>query len=339
MDYRHKLMRGTVSAVTNKALHDIRNDPKRSIRNLADLGELFSTSATQRHFFSLARGILKNPANPYNELLVKMTKNVNLDSVRTLSVNFGYTVLSYGAELLRRHQLELNRRIPWLIIFDLKETGGKRISLQQISAYITDAIALGIYTFIFMADQPSDMDSIFRICDLFTECVFFVACSSDMMMEDNVETTRTKSNLIVSLDATSYFITDHIAQAFHRLRNDGCFFGFHAIYSDENIPRLTSDEFTHQMIKEGCLIGTYVNQNARLEELENRVYSFACKKRGKNGEPLFAMDFYRDISYVGKSISCGNYMMIRSDGTVPGYQKNLNGMSLPDLMKTGAALY
>lgn len=53
MEYQHRVMRGTVGVIINKAIRDIRTDPKRSIRNLADLGDNFSTSAAQKRFFPL----------------------------------------------------------------------------------------------------------------------------------------------------------------------------------------------------------------------------------------------------------------------------------------------
>lgn len=332
MEYRHKLMRGTVGAIVNKAIRDIRNDPKRSIRNLADLGELFSTSSTQRKFFSLVRGILRNPCNPYNELLVKMTKNVNSDSLRTLCLNFGYTALNYGAETIRRHEASLNCYIPWILIFDFRGRKDGCLSETQISASVSDAVALGIYSFILMVDKPEDLNVVLNLCVSQAECVFFVAVPPEVITPANSSQLMLAPNLIVSVDATRYSGEEAAVRVFDQLRAAGRFFGYHAFYNEENMRRLTSEDFTRQMMQNGCLIGTYVNADRGLEELGNQVYSFACAERGRNGEPLFALDFYRDIGYVGSSISCGNYLLIRGDGSIAGHSGSLKNRKISDVI-------
>ena len=332
MEYRHKLMRGTVGAIVNKAIRDIRNDPKRSIRNLADLGELFSTSSTQRKFFSLARGILRNPCNPYNELLVRMTQNVNSDSLRTLCLNFGYTALNYGAETLRKHEAERNCHIPWILIFDFRGVQDGCLSEAQISASVSDAVSLGIYSFILMVDEPGDVDAVLDLCASQAECIFFIAVPPKIITPSNISKIVQAPNLIVSVDVTRCCGEEAAGHIFDELKAAGRFFGYHAFYNEENMQRLTSEDFTRQMIQSGCLIGTYVNADRNSEELGNRVYSFACAERGRNGEPLFALDFYRDISYVGNSISCGNYLLIRGDGSVPGHPGSLKNGKISDVI-------
>lgn len=336
MEYAHKLMRGTVSAIINKALRDIGSDPKRSIRNLADLGELFSTSQTQKHFFELVHSILRNPGNPYNELLIKMIRNVNLNSVRALSLNFGYSAMSYGSERLRRYGAEYKKQIPWVLILDFRNLEGERMDSGRIASILSEAVKLGIYTHIFLADNSQDVQTLLKVCKEYPECVFFAAAAPELLTEKHMEQMAKNPNLIVSVDATEPVDEAAAAQLFRRLNAAGCFFGYHVYYNQQNIQQLISDDFTRKMIRNGCLVGTYVNTDCGLEELENQAYQFACSKRGKNGKPLFTIDFYRDINYVGNSISCGNHLVIRGDGKVPGCPANLKQVSLSELIKSEA---
>lgn len=335
MEYRHKIMRGTVGVIINKAIRDIRNDPKRSIRNLVDLGDNFSTSATQKRFFSLAREVLKNPDNPYNELLVNMIENVNPETVRTMSLNFGYTGLMYGSDILRQREAVFGKYIPWLLVFDF-ETGGRDTpDFERIAALIVDAVSLGIYSFVFkIGDSRENLAQVLEYCGRFAECAFFVTVSAGLLIGSVSDRAVRTPNLVLSVDVTDPALQKETDCAFQALHAAKCFYGFHTYYSEENAERLMSDEFMQQMIRNGCLIGCYVNRDRSKKSLEDSVYRFVCTRRGKKGAPLFAMDFYRDISYVGNAISGGEFLRVDSSGKVDGVLPGLNSPALRNLIQT-----
>ena len=137
MEYRHRMMRSTVGGVINRAIRDIQYDPKRSIRNLADMGENFSKSPAQKKFFEMTGDILKRPNNHYNDLLINMIQNVNENTMRTVSLNFGYTSLNYGARILRENSKN-GEKVPWLLHFDCS-TGQNGFGLPRMDAIILES--------------------------------------------------------------------------------------------------------------------------------------------------------------------------------------------------------
>lgn len=335
MEYTHKIMRGTVGAIINKAIHDIRDDPQRSIRNLADMGDNFSTSQTQKHFFSLARSVLKNPCNPYNKLLVKLVENVNAESVRTLGQNFGYTALSYGAKIIRQKQDVIHSSIPWLLILDFTAEGDDPMDGGQVAALIRDAVSLGIYSFIFrLGASQRALAALLASCRSHPECVFFADIAPGLLFSDSAGEIIKLQNLILSLDAAGFAKEEDTVRAFRALHGARCFYGYHVFYDRNNADSLMSDAFTARMMGYGCIIGAYVGKDRADRELEEKVYRFACSKRGKKGDPLFTLDLYRDAEYVGRSISCGSIMHINGDGGVPGFAGSLKNSSLISLMQT-----
>lgn len=327
MEYGHRIMRGTVGMVVGKAIRDIRSDPGRSIRNLADMGGMFSTSPAQKRFFTLARSVLKIPGNPYKELLVRMTRDVSLDSLTALSLNFGYTALVFGAQRLRRYGEEMGRKLPWLLCFGFTPAGGKRLSPERLSALISEAVSFGIYTFIFVAREAGDFRILSQLCQSHAECVFFLAVAPDLLLTEDTLPQGKIPNLVTAVEVTADS-EPAAGEVFQRLRGAGRFFGYYAFYREEDLDALTSREFTRRMADRGCLIGSYVNADPKENVLEDRVYRFACAERGKKGEPLFALDFYRDSDYVGDSISCGSCLCVRGDGSVPGCSVNLEKETL-----------
>lgn len=325
MEYRHKVMRGTVSIIINKAMRDIRSDPRRSIRNLVDLGENFSSSAVQKHFFSLARQVLKNPDNPYNDLVVDLVENVRPEVLRTMSLNFGYTALNYGAETIRRHQRELGFIIPWILVFRLGGETEQRLSAERISELAAEAVSLGIYTFAFEICDRRDLETVNSLCSRFGEAAFFVAAPAETLSGVRASASAVP-NLVLLGDMTRE--EPKAQEVFRYLKEKGCFYGFYARYNEENAQRLMSETFLQNMCEYGCRIGAYVGGAGGTSSLEAQMYRFVCEKRGKKGEPIFSLDFYRDTGYIGNEMACGGALVAEADGTVPGFGKSLAENSL-----------
>ena len=171
------------------------------------------------------------------------------------------------------------------------------------------------------------------LCKAHAECSFFAAVSADVLLEPIGRKVIQTPNLVVSVDMTDCTAEKTADKALQLLHTAKCFYGFHVYYTEENAERLMSDAFTQHMIENGCLIGGYINEDAGKKSLEDRVYRYVCAKRGKKGEPLFALDFYRDIGYVGNTISSGEFLHIDGSGKVDGFAVNLNEVTLQELIR------
>jgi len=60
-ELQHRLIMQTINIAVSKAMEDMKTNTKRSIRNLIDLGLLFSRSENQKWFFSTAKKVISNP--------------------------------------------------------------------------------------------------------------------------------------------------------------------------------------------------------------------------------------------------------------------------------------
>lgn len=85
VDLQHRLTRQTIHIAVGKALEDMKSNTRRSIRNLIDLGLLFSHSETQKWFFHTAKKVISNPRNPYNALAARMIADLQYDGIRKRS--------------------------------------------------------------------------------------------------------------------------------------------------------------------------------------------------------------------------------------------------------------
>ena len=115
-------------------------------------------------------------------------------------------------------------------------------------------------------------------------------------------------------------------QAMELLHKHGLIFGISVCYTSQNIPYVTSDEFTDLMVEKGAKFAFYFNympvgKNAVVDLIpkpEQRAFMYNWLKEVRNtktGKPLFFMDFQDDAEYVGGCIAGGrNYFHINSEG-------------------------
>ncbi|XOQ48354.1 MAG: Xylose isomerase-like TIM barrel [Eubacteriales bacterium] len=336
MEYRHKLIRTAVGILIDKAIRDIQSDPGRSIRNLADMGDNFSKSPAQKRFFKIVHEILKDPGNPYYELLLNMTRNVWPDTVKTVSLNFGYTGLNYGAEILRGKEAAAGKSIPWLLRFDCSKDGENALNFREIDKILTDSVSLGIYTCVIKLGECGEkIGRILELCKNHRECCIFVAMNPTTSLKGFREPIMKTPNLIFSVDMTEGGeVQPQILRDLHEWK---CFYGFHAYYNTDNVNDLTSDRFTRSMIGMGCIFGCYVNRDFENQELEEQVYRYVCSRRGKKGEPLFVFDFNRDEKYISDTILCGTDLCVGPDGKARlagGRLADMHRVLLSDMVKT-----
>ena len=338
MEYRHKMKRSAVSLVIDKAIKNIQVDPRRTIRNLVDMGECFSTTPAQKNFFDLAGEVLKNKDNPYYKLLLNLVYNVNAETVKTISLNFGYTALNYGSQIIRKNEAVLKKRIPWLLCFDFNTKYRDINTLEWTKSVIDDAVSLGIYTFVFrLCDFTEYFNDVLEICKKHRECCFFTAISPLLLSKEQLEQVAKVRNLILSVNVTNKNEVQCSKELLKLLHDYKCFYGFNTYYTNANADYIMSEEFTQEMIDCGCFFGGFINKNIEKKELEKRIYRHVCSARGKNGKPIFLFDFFTDAKYISNSIFSAPDLYISDKGEAKmagGIFANLHSVTLSELAKT-----
>lgn len=96
-------------------------------------------------------------------------------------------------------------------------------------------------------------------------------------------------------------------------------------YTSQNCEAVTSDAFYDTLIEAGARyawyfhympVGSDADQNLLLSRSSGSMYRTIREKRdGKNGKPIFTVDFQNDAEFVGGCIAGGrNYFHINSEG-------------------------
>ena len=309
MDSQYKMMRATVGVAITKAVSDIETDTKRAVRNLVDLGTLFASGDNQKKFFVLASDVLANPQNPYNKLVLELTQNVDKKIIKAVGTNLGFSSLIYGVKQLRVILNQSEYNVPWLIVFHLKPNRTGALSRKEIDNLIQQGRELGVFSYVFAiaGDSKEQADTVLHLAEKYYDCFFLTTVLPKLVDEHFAKRIRETENVAVSVrtkaDPTLGRPSEECLTAFSILYGQRCMFGFHTLYSKDNIELATSAAWLEQMIESHCLFGGYVSRNAENEELSGKVHRFCCDMRGGNGKSLLAFEWGQDTRYISSLIS------------------------------------
>lgn len=313
MDLQHRLMRQTIDIALSKALDDMRGNLKGSIRNLIDLGLLFSQSENQKQFFNTAQKAISIPGNPYYKLAARTVADVNIQTIKTICLNLGYSSLVYGAGKLKKRQEATGVHVPWLLIFNVSESSPD--FLQQVEILIREGRDMGIYSYIFCSNEASSIVALGEITKRFDECLFVFKVFPDLITDQTAEALSKLHNAVVSVQAADASLIDESClNTFHILKNNRCFYGFHTNYNDSTFAKVASTEYVSRAISYGNLFGTYIAEKDVSTSCRNAVHDFVCSIRGGAGLPLGILEWSRDMEEISRGIGVpGGYRTIRPE--------------------------
>lgn len=308
MELQQRLIRQTINIAVSKAIDDMKSNTRRSIRNLLDLGLLFSTSENQKWFFNMSKKVIANPKNPYNALAARMIADIDHVTIKKAGLNLGYSSLTYGANKLRNRQTVSDCQLPWLLIFDI--SGSRPDVFPRLERLIYEGRELGIYSYILCPHEADDIVSLCRIAACFDECLFVFKTPSELITDQTARALGETHNAAVSVQTEASDLKfESPANAFRVLRQNRCLYGFHVNYNEDNMKSLTTPEYIGSAIELGSIFGIYIADNGVSDACKETVYTFACKERGEYGQPLIASEWCCDMRNITEKILSGGGCM------------------------------
>jgi hypothetical protein len=304
LELQHRLVRQTINIAVSKAMGDMKSNAKRSIRNLIDLGLLFSKSENQKQFFTAAQKVITHPGNPYHSLVTRMISDVNNDTIKKVAVNLGYSLI-YGANKLKKRQDYLRVPVPWLLIFVISESGSA--FFPQMEYFVREGRELGIYSYITCPHEKDHIPAICEIAKRFEDCLFVLKVPSGLISGQTAETLGKIHNAMIAVEVADMdFSCESDVNAFRLLKESRCLYGFHVSYNEENMTQVIGPEYIRSAISLGNLFGVYAAEHGVSDTFRDAVYAFVCRERGENGQPLITLEWLRDMRYIGEEILSGD---------------------------------
>jgi len=304
LDMQARLARQAISIAVVKAMEDMGRNARRSIRNLIDLGLMFSQGENQRWFFETAKRVIGAPRNPYNQLVARAVRLIDNETLRKVGLNLGYNALSYGAKRIRKKQEALGVEIPWLLAVDAP--AGDEL-LPRLDACVAEGQEMGIYSYALRARDAEALPHLVEAARRHDDSFFVLRLGEALVDRRAAELAAQAHNLLVAVELEG---ASAAGEAFRRLRDNRCLYGFALTYAEEDVARVTSPEFLRGGIESGCLFGAYLAADGASQAARDRVHEFACRERGESGQPLIVLDWPRDILEIGEKLRVGAWFPV-----------------------------
>ena len=287
----------------------------------------------------------------WHQFLFRGLDEVDPALFRRIALTFAIDLGYFGTKALRANREKEHCNIPWVVLMDptsacnrhckgcwAAEYGHKsNLTLDEMRRIVRECKALGTHFFMYTGGEP-----LIRKADIITvakenpDCLFLTFTNGTLVDDAFCEDMKACGNLALALSvegseettdarrgAGSY--RDTMA-AMALLKKHGCLFGVSVCYTSQNCEAVTSDAFYDTLIEAGARYAWYfhympvggdADQNLLLSRSSwEHVYRTIREKRdGKNGKPIFTVDFQNDAEFVGGRIAGGrNYFHINSEG-------------------------
>ena len=169
----NNMSRILIETTVRQTLKGIKENPKRSIRNLVDMALHFSQGRFQSHFFQTAHTMLEYEDSAYYALIEDAVSHIETEHLVKFGMNLGYNSCTWGAQRIRANEKQLGFNIPWTVLFEIDPVGYPD-HLTQYERIIQEGEHLGIYCWILLSH--SDPLVLFPLIEAHPDSAFFLFC-------------------------------------------------------------------------------------------------------------------------------------------------------------------
>ena len=347
----HKMQRAAVGKMVDVVLSHADKDRQKTVGQLVDVAKQFYGSSFSAEAYEHARQTLTDPDSKWSKLINCVLDQTDPNVARTMALNLGYEAFFRGTKTIRENRVKYQCNIPWLILFDptsacnmhcvgcwAGEYGHKNnLSFEDMDKIVTEGKELGVYLYMLTGGEPLVRKAdILKLAEKHNDVQFAIYTNSTLIDEPFCKEVVRLGNIAFMLSIEGTPETNdarrgegHYAAVMHAmdlLKEHGIVFGTSICYTRDNIEAVTNDEFMRFLCEKGAHFGFYfhympvgsdADQNLLLSpEQREHVYRTIREKRdGKNGKPIFTVDFQNDAEFVGGCIAGGrNYFHINSEG-------------------------
>lgn len=172
----HSMYRILIETTVRQTLKGLRENPKRSIRNLVDLALHFSEGRFQSRFFQTAQTMLQHEDSAYYTLVEDAVSHIETEHLVTFGMNLGYNSFTWGAQRIRMNESRLGFNISWTVLLQTEDYQPSE-RLAQYDRVIQEGEQLGIYCWMLLSQR--DPRELFPLIGRHPDSAFFLFCRSD----------------------------------------------------------------------------------------------------------------------------------------------------------------
>lgn len=297
-----------------KGIDDIKDSPERGIRNLLEMGELFSNNQAQKNFLQTVLNQLRSEKSAYYPLIELLVRNTDADTLTNICMNLGYNSLSYGAEIIRSVGQAGGFHVPWCL--QIETDRGDTLPPTAIKGLVGQGMPLGIYCYLIKVDReyPKLLELV-KTLGSKSECSFVLLLPATVVSDSLCAEILASKNIAAIIDLEHGSEAQLISGA-RMLVESGCLCGGYMCVP-ENGDVLSVPELLDRTRALGLPIFINVAEKTHRPHAADDV-DMSCDivtLRKNLNIPVFPIDLYADIARVDRHITGkAHHVCVKSDG-------------------------
>lgn len=314
----YQLTHTIIQIAVENGIQYIRDNPKRGVRNLLDLGEYFATGRFQKYFFNLAHEILYNENSLYYDIIESLVKNTDHKILTSYGINMGFNSFTYGAGIIREKEKKYGYNIPWTIIFNFAEKTKNHLTGAEVSNIISSGKDIGIYSYMFILSNNNLLNNLYDVFKKNNDCAFTLFIDTKLIDEATAKNISSMQNICILMSVDDLKSSNNItAEKFNMLKKYKCLYGGYYFYDDNNAENISDGTVSHILQSLNLNFAVCIRKSGCSDIIAKGIYDYIYNTRVKINAPVFLIDLYGDCTRIDKIISVEScFLSINSYGQI-----------------------
>ena len=316
------IKRVATEAIIKRYIKDIKSSPKRSIRNLVDLGLSTAKGKFKDSFLTAAQKMLENENSKYYDLVVDNLNNVDNETLVTFGMNVAYNGCTKGAATIRELEAKYNINIPWSVFLKISHNKFEEYEEKYLDV-IKEGETLGIYTwFVFVDKLTPDELSLAKNNE---NCAFVYFISNQDINDDLLSELCNLHNVMISIE----YIEDE-NKNFRIMRENKLMYSMHTTYDSDIKDDIILDEIDELQ----PIFTIFFPSESASEEICENNYNFIIEAKNSQKYQTVLWEAFRDTSTIDEQLSGDAVRAIFDEtGTLADSSCNIFKEKLLDIFK------
>ncbi|MCH4239632.1 MAG: hypothetical protein LKF71_05140 [Oscillospiraceae bacterium] len=305
-----------ISAAVDKGFKDIERDPKRSVRQLVDLGTFFAKGRFQRYFFDIFGEMLRNERSSYYKWIHDLVVNADQKQLKAFGMNLAYNSWTVGAKTVRALEQDAGHNVPWTLVFQMAEGG--TLTVRMLDEVIRQGREMGIYCYMFFCGQNYSPLTLEPLLKKYSDCAFILLVEDAQITQEMADAMLGVQNTLTCIrwDNPADFMEKAALMSACK-----CFFAAWCPYNADFSGEIYRRQILPNVLQANAPFFFFVADSGCPEEVQKQMREYTIHTRQSQRDPVFCIDFYSDLAFIDDVIS--------SDSCVLEFNKNGETISVP----------
>lgn len=305
-----------IESVLNKALKEIDKSPRRTARNLIDMGVNFSKGRLQKFFLSYVQELLQNQNSAYYDLIKDLSDHVDKDILSTFGMNLGYNGCTKGVKRIREVENLENFSVPLSLSMSLDE-GRLTKDNCVYQEIIRQGKALGIYVYLLKLEEGQP-EVLLPLLNKNKDCAFVLFVKDTDLSPTFLTGVHRSKNVMISV-----YADDKAAKLCPKLRKEKLLYAVYSYYSEKNEDNIINGQWLSEQQSLHPYFALLIPSPSCRLKTRQKVYDYILSVRNGQKEAVIAMDLLQDSWKINEMISEESYDIgFNIDGSIRVYHKS-----------------